>query len=240
MTQTLLSLRITLIVGAFLFEGPAIDDPKEHEKVIRDSTTNKKAKVHIVFTETVKSKDQKNWENGYNAKVELFVDGKSTKTAKASTLPNSRPPAAKPAWWEYSLVQATCSFSGKLKDRYYTWDWSKRVKTASPEKRCLRLAAKVPTVNISTERLNMLTRGQLVDYLVGTLDKTKYQYATDILVHSGFGEDSRGSAGCLTINPSEAKEFFDAVEKALGKDGKGTLEVNRGLEDETKKQSYCY
>lgn len=231
---------LALVAAVCRADGPAVENGNEHQSVIKGCTTDKKARVHVIFSETVKSKDQKAWDEGYEATVQLYVDGKLHKSYRGSTLPNSVPPSKKPDWWEYSLVQASCSFPRGLQDRYYTWTWSKRVSTEAAEKRCLRLAPHVPTVNVSSERLMELKRGQFVEYMTGKLDPLKYRYAKDILVHSGYGEDTRGSAGCLTIHPDDANAFLDAVQAALGSHTAGTLEVNRGLQDEVQMQSYCY
>jgi|GEM_PF-6914748 len=195
-------------------------------ELIKAATTDKPGAFHIVIRELITSKNQSDWTSKYNATVEVFKGKTKVATFAGSTLPNFKPGAGKPADWEYSVVMATCAFPAGLRNRYYTWI------RESGKRDQLRLAAQVPTVNVGDERMpfKFLTR------LISDSQKDAYRFATGVLVHSGSTADWRGSAGCLTIAPADAAAFFSLMPVGAV----GTLELARGIEDESAQQSYCY
>ena len=209
-------------------------DDTGHRELIRSSTTPEKAKIHIVFTETLKSKEQSKWIDAYAGTVEVFAEEKSIGKFRASTLPNFLPGRGKPDDWKYAVVQATCAFPTDLRPRFYTWQ---RTIRADKQRPCLRLASEVPTVNLSSVRAAEMTRIELLELLEGESKNRRYmKYAEAILVHSGSGQSWRGSAGCLTLHPDDASKFFDLIPVGVN----GTLELNRGIEDENTLTSRCY
>lgn len=214
-------------MGLSMTTTDALDDN------IKAATTKDKRKFHVVFTETIKSKTPCEWNGAYNADVELFVEGEEkAKSFTGSTVPNAKPPKEKPDW-KYSMVMSTKAFPDALRGRYYTWTRGRRADKHLPEderRPCLRLAEKVPTVEVAGDSELMLKQ------LMEGIDGRSLQYATEILVHSGWSDEERGSAGCLTIEPKSAKEFFDAIPEGA----EGTLEVVRGLEDPEAKKSRYY
>lgn len=203
----------------------------QKEDLVKAATKEGKNTFHVIFRETIKSKEQSKWIDRYGASIELYKDGKLVKKFRGSTLPNHLPGKDKPGDWMYSVVQANCAFPPDLQKRYYTWTSGKR---ADGKRECLRLAEKVPTVAVGSERANDMTLKEVIDLFVAGSSNAKYQYATNILVHSGYKTTWRGSAGCLTIHPEDAASFFNAIPNGT----KGTLEVARGIEDGNK--SYCY
>lgn len=228
------ALRTSAIFGIILIADYSIADEKLHKELIKASTTAEQAPYHVIFTETIKSKEQRDWKDSYAAKVEVLKDGKSLGQFRASTLPNFLPGSGKPKDWKYAVVEATCSFPADLKGRFYTWT---RPKRADGKRPCLRLADQVPTVNLSSAREADITVGKILSMLGEESKAKRYdRYAEDILVHSGHKQDWRGSAGCLTIHPDDAEKFFSLIPENV----KGTLELNRGIEDEDAKASYCY
>lgn len=227
----LLALLFVAVVGAPL---ESFADDKTHRELIQASTSKEKGAFHVVFTETIKSKDQRDWKDAYAATVEVFKGDKSLGKFRASTLPNFLPGKGKPEDWKYAVVQATCAFPADLKSRYYKWTRMKRVDGKRP---CLRLAKEVPTVNISSLRVEEMSMSELLKRLEGESKAQRYlKYAEDILVHSGKDQDWRGSAGCLTLHPDDAQRFFDLIPEGE----RGTLELNRVIEDEAALASYCY
>ena len=226
-------LKITLCVGLLLSASIARADVDDHEKNIKESTTETKSDYHVVFYEIVKSHEQKDWKQAYNATVEVYKGTEQIGKFRGSTLPNAQPPSTRPKDFVYSVVEATCAFPVALKGRFYTWELSTR---ASKNEPCLRLAAKVPTLNIGSERIREFNLGEFVELLKELNTGGAFNYAVAILVHEGFATESRGSAGCLTLHPDDAESFF----KLFPSGTKGTLELNRGLEDEQLQQSYCY
>lgn len=224
-----------LILANLVFLATAIaNDPKAHRSLIEAATTSEKGDFHVVFTETIGSKDQRDWKNSYGAKVEVFHGGKSVGVFNSSTLPNFAPAKDKPKDWKYAVVQATCGFPSDLQGRFYTWS---RTLRADGKRPCLRLAREVPTVNLSSARADEMALDELLSSLVDECKAERYfQFAENILVHSGHQQGWRGSAGCLTIDPKDSDKFFDLIPK----DAKGTLELNRGIEDKAAKMSFCY
>jgi len=209
-------------------------DAAGHRQLIASSTKTEKGHIHLVFTETIKSKHQWQWKNSYSATVEVFKDGKSVGKYRGSTLPNFLPGRGKPQDWKYAVVQATCAFPNDLKPRYYTWTRMKRADGIRP---CLRLAKEVPTVNLSSARAEEMKSADLLSMLREESTSGRYRkFAENILVHSGQDQDWRGSAGCLTIHPDDAGKFFGQISEGID----GTLELNRGIEDSEAMASYCY
>lgn len=209
-------------------------DDANHRSLITASTTAEKGHIHVVFTETIKSNEQRDWKGTYSAVVEVFKDGKSVGKCRGSSLPNFLAGNDKPADWKYAVVQATCAFPGDLKNRFYTWSRTKRADGARP---CLRLKKEVPTVNLSSARAAEMKLADVLHMLDEESKSGRYmKYAEDILVHSGYKETWRGSAGCLTIHPEDADAFFGLITEGV----EGTLELNRGIEDEAAMASYCY
>lgn len=209
-------------------------DDADHRRLINASTTGVKGHIHVVITETIKSREQRDWKGAYSATVEVFKDGKSIGKFRGSTLPNFQPSSDKPSDWKYAVVQATCAFPSDLKNRYYTWSRTKRVDGV---RSCLRLKKEVPTVNLSSARAAEMKLADILRMLSEESKSGRYmKYAEDILVHSGFKETWRGSAGCLTIHPDDADAFFNLIAEGI----EGTLELNRGIEDESTMTSYCY
>lgn len=210
------------------------NEPPTHRKLIEASTSKDKGFFHVVCTETITSKQQRDWKDSYAATVEVFKGGKSIGKFRGSTLPNFVPSKDRPKEWKYSVVQATCAFPTDLKERYYTWT---RTKRADGKRPCLRLAKQVPTVNLSSVRAAEMTQKELLSMLGEESKASRYaQFAEQILVHSGQSQDWRGSAGCLTIHPDDADMFFALIGEGID----GTLALNRGIEDEKSQSSYCY
>ncbi|NUM34422.1 MAG: hypothetical protein HUU50_07750 [Candidatus Brocadiae bacterium] len=215
------------------------------EKLVMECTTDKKADYHVVFIEIIKSAEQKNWVNAYNAKVDLYFKDKLVKTFKGSTLPNFLPGKNKPKDWQYSVVKSNHAFPTTLKGRYYK---SERGKRADKKSLCLRLNYKVPTLNISSERLlekkiveeKSKKQSSAFDIIMEELQENtsmeKYQYAVNILVHSGSSAEWRGSAGCLTIDPKDADDFF----KKIPEGASVTIDLIRGLESKENAMSIYY
>ena len=201
----------------------------EQIELAKKATTDKVADFHVIIREAIKSSQQKDWTAVYNGTVELHVKGKPVVSFRCSTLPNDKPPAADPKK-EYSLTLSTGTMKVPLKgERYYTWKRGLREDGIRP---CLRLASEVPTVNVGTER----DREKFISFLINGAEKGDFHFATNILVHAGFKDAWRGSAGCLTIHPDDAKKFFDAIPV----DTVGTLSLFRGIEDEKTKTSHDY
>jgi hypothetical protein len=215
-------------------QGSPNKDDEQHRNLIRASTTNEQADYHVVFTERIESSEQRDWKEAYSATVEVFKGTKSIGKFRGSSLPNFLPSNDKPLEWKYAVVEATCAFPTDLRNRFYTWKRTTRGDGTTP---CLRLHKKVPTVNISSERAAEMTLENIIRMLADESKAKRYnQFATNILVHSGFQQTCRGSAGCLTIHPDNANAFFSLIADGL----EGTLELNRGIEDKSKRLSYCY
>ena len=207
---------------------------KDRADFIKRATAESKSyKYHVIFREVIDSKEQSKWVGRYKAKVEIYVDGKLKKTFRGSTLPNHLPGKNKPKGWKYSVVQANGAFPADLRKRQYKW---KRGKRADKKRDCLRLAERVPTVGVGSERANEMKTEELLNYIIKSNGDKKYAYAKNILVHSGFKTTWRGSAGCLTIHPDDAKAFFALIPLGV----EGTLEVARGIHDKKKGMSYHY
>ncbi len=224
----------TLLALTILLAQSATPTEKSHRDLIEASTVKQKSEFHVVFEETIKSREQRDWKDAYSATVEVFRGEMPIGKFRASTLPNFIPSRGKPKDWKYAVVQATCAFPSDLKGRSFTWT---RTKRADGKRPCLRLAKEVPIVNLSSERAGKLTLSDLLAMLKDESKANRYgRYAEDILVHSGQSQDWRGSAGCLTIHPDDADKLFELIPEGM----KGTLELNRGIEDENAKASYCY
>jgi hypothetical protein len=200
--------------------------------ILKNATTPTKGAYHLICRETIKSKDQRDWTGVYNATFELYLNGQLVGSFAGSSLPNFRPGAGKPDDWEYSVVLATCAFPSPYQNNYYTWTRGTRAAPAHAGEPCLRLANKVPTVNVGNEP----EFGPLYQLLRQNIGNGAFNYATNILLHNGSSADWRGSAGCLTIDPATADAFFSAIPDGTS----GTLELDRGIEDEDAQQSYCY
>ena len=224
------------LVVPFIMVATAHSDEGDdkHRELIEAATQKGKADVHIIFTQTIRSKEQKDWRDAYSATVEVFEKGKSIGKFRGSTLPNFMPGRGKPKDWKYSVVEATCAFPASHQGRVYTWT---RTLRADGKRPCLRLAPKVPTVAVSSERAADMILADLIDSIVAESRAKHYvQFADNILVHSGHSQDWRGSAGCLTIHPDDSEKFFSLLKEGV----KGTLEINRGFEDGSTKSSHCY
>ena len=202
--------------------------PTIDPNLAKEATVGSKAFVHVVFTEVLESKRQRDWTDTYNATVELLHGDKRVGQFRGSTLPNDRPPSESPKY-EYSVVLSTGALKPLLGDRFFRWEKTLRADGRAP---CLRLAGKVPTLNVGTAR----DADKFVSFLVAGAIKGSFFYAENILVHSGHKERWRGSAGCLTIHPDDAAAFFAAIPD----NAKGTLAVHRGLHDFATKTSYSY
>jgi hypothetical protein len=202
---------------------PAVD-----KELAKASTTKTQASVHVIFREVVESKQQKDWTGVYNASVELYNGDKLIGTYRGSTLPNDKPPATSPAY-EYSVVLSTGSLKPVIGECFYTWTRTLRADGKSP---CLRLAAKVPTLNVGTAR----DIDKFASFLKDRAIKGFFQYAENILVHGGFKTAWRGSAGCLTIHPDDTEKFFESILS----DSQGTLSLYRGIHDASTQTSYDY
>lgn len=226
-------------------DSPRPLDAAGLRRLVEASTTKQKEYFHVVFTEIIDTKVQGDWRDSYGAKVQVFKggqkvtflrDGKKIDTLRGSTLPNFRPGKDKPKGWTYSVVQATCAFPTDLQGRFYTWARTKRdaQHDGAP---CLRLTSKVPTVNIGSERANEMTLDELLLEFGNESKSGRYfQYASNILIHSGHKMTWRGSAGCLTIHPDDAELLLFMCLEGV----KGTLEVNRGIYDKSSSTSRCY
>lgn len=225
---------LLVALAAAVWQVELSADDKSHKALIQASTTEVKAAFHVIFVETIKSKDQREWRNSYAATVEILKDGKSLGKFRASTLPNFLPGRGKPKDWKYAVVQASCSFPEEMKARSYVWTRTTRADGLRP---CLRLADEVPTVSISSSREAEISTAQLLSMLGEESKAKRYnRFAKNILVHSGQNQDWRGSAGCLTIHPDDAEKFFSLIPQGI----KGTMELNRGIEDASTMTSYCY
>ena len=181
------------------------------DDIIRAATVSAKGTAHIIFRETINSKNQADWTGVYNAQVEVQIQEPggtiTTNIFKGSTLPNFRPGKDKPADWQYSVVMANCAFPSDLQGRYYSWQYSSRAKSNEP---CLRLVSKVPTVAVGSERvpavfLSFLNQSQI----------SHLQYAENILIHAGNKANWRGSAGCMTIDPADQERFFSLLNSSV-------------------------
>jgi hypothetical protein len=185
--------------------------------IINQATVIKKSKYHVKFTEYIDDNVQKHWKQGYEAKIELFINGskKESLTFRGSTLPNNF--STKNPKKEYSVLMSTCHF-----DRFYTW---KRGLRADRKRPTLRLQHTTPTVNVSSVR----------DIVPTYLSRHgHFNFAENILVHSGYKTSWRGSAGCLTLHPDDSKDFFNKIPMGV----KGTLEVSRQVG--TRTITSCY
>lgn len=224
------SIRITICLttlgyGCYTFG----QDREEFNKNADAATSKTKQMYHITFREKIDSANQQDWTGKYDAHVEVLKDGNSLYKCKGSTLPNDQPPKEDPNY-KYSIVASTGYLKSKLNEvRYYTWEKGVRANRREP---CLRLAAKVPTVNVGTAR----RIDKVASLIINGAEQGDFQYATEILIHSGFKTNWRGSAGCLTIEPDKATEFFGKIPDGT----KGTLEILRGIEDKLKMISYDY
>ena len=229
--------RRVLVMLASLFASSstfAQAPPKIDAELSKKATTDKKQSYHVVFTEIVESKQQKDWTGVYNADVEVFKDGKSIGKFKGSTLPNDKPKKTDPAY-EYSVVISTGSLKRALKqERFFSWKRGVREEKDKDgnDRPCLRLETKVPTLNVGTAR----EVDKLASKLINGAVVGNFNYATSILIHSGDKEFWRGSAGCLTIRPADAGNFFMLFPVGTT----GTLSINRGIHDEETKMSYDY
>lgn len=223
MQRVLCLLVVTMLAAATLL---AVD-----RNLILSATTDQKANYHVVFREIVTSKHQSDWTNVYNASVELHI-GSAETDFKGSTLPNFQPGAGKPANWEYSVVMANCAFPADLRKRVYTWRRETGTDSSGNSRDLLRLNKMVPTLNVGTERIS-----DKFLFLLSTREQQDLlQFALGILVHSGQTANWRGSAGCLTLRPSDASSFFAKIPMGT----EGTLEIARGIEDSSTSSSYCY
>jgi hypothetical protein len=221
------TLRVILLLALITVSTTlAAPDPQ----IIKTCTTTTKAEWHVVFGEIIKSKSQRDWTDVYSATVELYHNGVMVGSFHGSTLPNNKPTSAMPADWQYSVVTATCALP-KLGEQQLFYKWT-RGKRADGQRPCLRLASKVPTVNVGSAR----EADKFIDFLIKGSADANYFYANDILVHSGWSTESRGSAGCLTIHPDNQQQFFGLIPEGAN----GTLEIDRGIEDESTQSSYCY
>jgi hypothetical protein len=224
-------LYLILMAAVVVLWAPC-GDAQPSEEIIRTATVPDKGMAHVVFRETISSKNQSDWTGVYKASVEVQIqkpDGTSeTETFKGSTLPNFKPGKGKPDDWQYSVVMANCAFPSSLQGRYYKWTFSKRAESDDP---CLRLTSRVPTVAVGSERVPAVFLAFLTPSQASNL-----QYADNILVHAGNKANWRGSAGCLTIDPTDQERFFSLLKDYPS----GTLEIVRGIEDSAAGQSYCY
>ena len=187
------------------------------QNTIKDATTTKKSDYHIVFTETTDTSKKA----GYWAVVEVYINNERKGTFRGSTFPNPSPTANRPKDWVYTIVMSKEDMRKSIsEDRYFKW---KREKRANKIDDCLRFNqnGKVPAINISSERykedMDSWDKFQykLIYELLnkqGTQDFSfPYHYATTILIHKGYSDYSKGSAGCLTIHPKDQKKFFDLI-----------------------------
>lgn len=168
-----------------------------------DATTTQHAPFHLVIKEVLDTTTQAEWPHGYHATLTLFAGSMVGQNFRGSSLPNNVNP--NDTTHQYSVLKATCDSS-----RVYTWKKSTRPNGLP----CLRLAKKVPVVQINSDRAkipSLLSKE-------GTI-----QFADDILVHVGASDVWRGSAGCITIDPKDADSFFSSIPV----DTEGTLEVVR-------------
>lgn len=229
------TISLTAVFATLLYSAVLIaDDAAEHRKLVEASTSKDRGLLHVVFTETIRSKQQGDWKESYGATVEVLKEGKSVGKFRGSTLPNFLPGKGKPKDWKYSVVQATCAFEEDLKGRYYTWTRTRRADGTRP---CLRLSDKVPTVAVSSARASEMSLAELIGIFKDESKAKRYlRFADHILVHSGDKQGWRGSAGCLTIHPDDQHAFFELITEGVV----GTLELNRGIEDSASKSSYCY
>lgn len=224
------SLRLVAVLAVALTSRSA--EVESTDELLRQATVANKGQAHVVFREKITSRQQSDWTGIYNAEVEVHLRGTNgaptIRTFRGSTLPNFKPAGSRSVDWQYSVVMATCAFPRDLMGRVYSWKAGSRAKDGSP---CLRLAGKVPTIGVGSER-----RLEAVLLKLRASELSSMAFATDVLVHSGSTLDWRGSAGCLTIHPDDAEGFFEVLSGV----GFGTLEVARGIEDATAGSSSCY
>ncbi|GAB5398973.1 MAG: hypothetical protein Aureis2KO_05580 [Aureisphaera sp.] len=220
--------RITLLLLLLSCNTLISQELTELQKNIISATTETKKSYHVVFQETADKKK----DSGYFAKVELFVNDNLVGTFRGSTFPNSTPSSNRPDDWIYTIVMSKSDmYQSVSEDRYYLWKREKR----SNGDACLRFNqnGKVPAINISSERFKNdmdswdKQQYKLVYELLSELNvqdpNYPFFYATTILIHKGFTQYIRGSAGCLTIHPDDEKNFFDLIPMNT----QGTCEIIR-------------
>lgn len=212
--RKLLALMFGLLMQGLACHAVPIIDGASLKDHIDRSTTNTKARVHVVFEEHVASFAQTDWTNGFGASVTLYVDGAKVGSYAGSTLPSAMKVSS--TGYVFSLLRSSCNLQS-ASNRFYTWQSSQFVGTSGATNKCLRLPKITPSAVIGTERKN--------DAIVWKIPSIDKHYAENILIHAGRAHPSfdgdRGSDGCLTVKQ------WSAFLQALGTNSAGTLEVLR-------------